>query len=351
MLALPINYRNFRLHGGGSLCPYDQLSIFVYGNAGDAIQYLALKELLEQELGQTLYCCNSFYPEVFDLSGKIQDVAPADITMVVCGYTGLFVNMFVPTYVPGSGHVRPQNCIYLGVSISQSDERGGQDGLDLALQLNFPQKLAPYGPIGCRDRATRDFLRAQGVDAYYSGCMTMGFAARTIDPKQPPQDTVILDLQAGFWPQLPQELIQNAVYPTHCLLYHDDPENLTSSLAFFAEAQARVDYYRKQAKLIITSRIHGTIPALALDIPVIFLSDCTDQRMDMLKYLIKQHRSSEPLNFEQLKRSATQHSYFAEVRAAVRENALDRLAGKDDRGSIRRLEQILEYDFLGQRAS
>ncbi|HIV56174.1 MAG TPA: polysaccharide pyruvyl transferase family protein [Candidatus Anaerobiospirillum stercoravium] len=351
MLTLPINFRNFRLHGSGSQNPYDRLSPFVYGNAGDEIQYLALSELLQQERGQTLYCYNSFYPEICDLKGQVQPVDSSAITLVICGYTGLFDHMFLSVYVPNKAHVAPDHCIYLGVSISSSDERGGQDGMELALKLDLPHKLAPFGPIGCRDRATRDFLRAHGVDAYYSGCMTMGFAARTIDPKHPPQDTVILDLQPGFWPQLPPDLVQSAKRPTHCLLYRQEPESLRSRLEFFAQAKALLDYYREHAKLIITSRIHGTIPALALDIPVIFLSDCTDQRMDMLKYLIKQHRSSEQLNFEQLKRSATQHSYFAEVRAAVRENALDRLAGKDDRGSIRRLEQILEYDFLGQRTS
>lgn len=347
MLAFPLNFRNFRLHGGSSQCPYDQLSPFVYGNAGDAIQFLALQEIIKTELHQDLWGFNSFYPELISLDRKtVQAVDPQDVRLIVAGYTGLFVNMFVHAYQPGSGHVRPNSCLYLGVSISGSDERGGMDGFDIALKLNLPQKLKPYGPIGCRDRATRDFLKAHGVDAYYSSCLTMGFYQRKPSPGA--NNTVILDLQPSFMRYLPEEIKATATKPTHCLLYRNDPAALVSSLDFFAQSRALIDYYRTKAKLIITSRIHGTLPALALGIPVIFMSDCTDQRMDMMKFLIKQYRSDENIDFEQALREA-EHPYFKEVSQAVRENAIDRILGKDDRSSIRRLEQILEYDYLGQR--
>lgn len=347
MLAFPLNFRNFRLHGGSSQCPYDQLSPFVYGNAGDAIQFLALQEIIKTELHQDLWGFNSFYPELISLDRKtVQAVDPQDVRLIVAGYTGLFVNMFVHAYQPGSGHVRPNSCLYLGVSISGSDERGGMDGFDIALKLNLPQKLKPYGPIGCRDRATRDFLKAHGVDAYYSGCLTMGFYQRKPSPGA--NNTVILDLQPSFMRYLPEEIKATATKPTHCLLYRNDPAALVSSLDFFAQSRALIDYYRTKAKLIITSRIHGTLPALALGIPVIFMSDCTDQRMDMMKFLIKQYRSDENIDFEQALLEA-EHPYFKEVSQAVRENAIDRILGKDDRSSIRRLEQILEYDYLGQR--
>ncbi len=347
MLAFPLNFRNFRLHGGSSQCPYDQLSPFVYGNAGDAIQFLALQEIIKTELTQDLWGFNSFYPELISLDLKAEEsVDSQDVRLIVAGYTGLFVNMFVHAYQPGSGHVRPNSCLYLGVSISGSDERGGMDGFDIALKLNLPQKLKPYGPIGCRDRATRDFLKAHGVDAYYSGCLTMGFYQRKPSPGA--NNTVILDLQPSFMRYLPEEIKATATKPTHCLLYRNDPAALVSSLDFFAQSRALIDYYRTKAKLIITSRIHGTLPALALGIPVIFMSDCTDQRMDMMKFLIKQYRSDENIDFEQALREA-EHPYFKEVSQAVRENAIDRILGKDDRSSIRRLEQILEYDYLGQR--
>ena len=347
MLAFPLNFRNFRLHGGSSQCPYDQLSPFVYGNAGDAIQFLALQEIIKTELHQDLWGFNSFYPELISLDRKtVQAVDPQDVRLIVAGYTGLFVNMFVHAYQPGSGHVRPNSCLYLGVSISGSDERGGMDGFDIALKLNLPQKLKPYGPIGCRDRATRDFLKAHGVDAYYSSCLTMGFYQRKPSPGA--NNTVILDLQPSFMRYLPEEIKATATKPTHCLLYRNDPAALVSSLDFFAQSRALIDYYRTKAKLIITSRIHGTLPALALGIPVIFMSDCTDQRMDMMKFLIKQYRSDENIDFEQALREA-EHPYFKEVSQAVRENAIDRILGKDDQSSIRRLEQILEYDYLGQR--
>ena len=347
MLAFPLNFRNFRVNGGGSQCPYDRLSPFVYGNAGDAIQFLALQEIIKTELNQDLWGFNSFYPELISLDRKtVQAVDPQDVRLIVAGYTGLFVNMFVHTYLPGTGHVRPNSCLYLGVNIAYKDERGGIDGFDIARKLDLPQKLKAYGPIGCRDRATRDFLKSQGVDAYYSGCMTMGFYQRELSPAA--TDTVILDLWPVFMRHIPEEIKAIATKPTHRLLYRNDAASLEGNLDFFEQSQKLIDYYRTKAKLIITSRLHGTFPALALGIPVIFMSDCTDQRMDMMKFLIKQYRSDENIDFEQALRKA-EHPYFKEVSQAVRENAIDRILGKDDRSSIRRLEQILEYDYLRQR--
>ena len=347
MLAFHLNFRNFRINGGGSQCPYDKLSPFVYGNAGDAIQYLALQEIIKTELQQDLWGFNSFYPELISITRKsVTTVAPQDVRLIVAGYTGLFVNMFVPTYLPGPGHMRPDSCLYLGVNISYQDEHGGTDGFDIACKLDLPQKLKPYGPIGCRDRATRDFLKAHGVDAYYSGCLTMGFYQRPTSPEA--TDTVILDLQPAFMRHLPAEVKAKATRPTHCLLYRHDPAALAGNLDFFAQSKQLLDYYRTKAQLIITSRIHGALPALALGIPVIFMSDCTDQRMDMMKFILRQYRSTEEIDFEQAQRTAV-HPYFKEVSQAVRENAIDRILGKDDRSSIRRLEQILEYDYLGQR--
>lgn len=348
MLAFPLNFYNFSAYNNRSQGPYDKLSPFVYGNAGDDIQYLALKEIIKNEFHQELLGFNSFYPELISLDQKtVYDATSQDVRLIVSSYSGLYVNMFCSVYLPRLGHVRPRSCLYLGVSISGTDDRGGSDGFDIALKLDIPQKLKSYGPIGCRDRATRDFLKSHGVDAYYSGCMTMGFYQRPSN--QAATDTVILDLQPAFMRHLSENVKTNAIRPTHFLIYRNDQTSLVDNFDFFAQSQELLDYYRTKAKLIITSRLHGTLPALAFGIPVIFMSDCNDQRMDMLKYLIKQYRSDETFDFEQAVREA-EHPYFVEVSQAVRENAVDRILGKDDRSSIRRLEQILEYDFLGQRS-
>ena len=31
-----------------------------------------------------------------------------------------------------------------------------------------------YGPVGCRDMASLDFFKEQGIDCYFSGCLTSG---------------------------------------------------------------------------------------------------------------------------------------------------------------------------------
>ncbi|MEL7237630.1 MAG: polysaccharide pyruvyl transferase family protein, partial [Planctomycetota bacterium] len=43
-------------------------------------------------------------------------------------------------------------------------------------KLTSPESIAylkQHGPIGCRDKKTEDLLKQHGVDAYYSGCLTL----------------------------------------------------------------------------------------------------------------------------------------------------------------------------------
>ena len=55
------------------------------------------------------------------------------------------------------------------------------DPLYISIHITNPKEVPPeaiehfkrHEPIGCRDHSTMNFLRGQGVDAYFSGCMTL----------------------------------------------------------------------------------------------------------------------------------------------------------------------------------
>lgn len=44
---------------------------------------------------------------------------------------------------------------------------------DSMLSKESIEYLKKYEPIGCRDTYTMDLLKGKGIDAYFSGCMTL----------------------------------------------------------------------------------------------------------------------------------------------------------------------------------
>lgn len=43
---------------------------------------------------------------------------------------------------------------------------------DFNKQVKTLERWAEFGPIGCRDEKTAEFLRSHGFEAYFSGCLT-----------------------------------------------------------------------------------------------------------------------------------------------------------------------------------
>lgn len=55
-----------------------------------------------------------------------------------------------------------------------------------------------------------------------------------------------------------------------------------SEKAKFAQAQKLLDLYRDSAGLIVTTRLHCALPAVAMGIPVVFLGNPDDYRISVL---------------------------------------------------------------------
>ena len=184
--------------------------------------------------------------------------------------------------------------------------------------------LKRHQPIGCRDLNTMELLRSNGVDAYFSGCMTLTLGEKyhsedkenktyIVDPIYNgalsvnailqaisivifhPRDVLKLyltkQLRLHYGRNLVSKLIKTALYykeysrvfgrklvmdsiyvnqedmyyKTH---FKTDAERL-------AEAERLVKMYAK-ARLVITSRIHCALPCLGLETPVIYLEKGND---------------------------------------------------------------------------
>lgn len=169
--------------------------------------------------------------------------------------------------------------------------------------------LKRHQPIGCRDHATANLLRSHGVDAYFSGCLTLTLDSYKAPESERGEEVFIVDpffdyptfksvfrsprsfvrslvkkdvLKLNKTGEMLEsvvssELIRNATYVTQVL-----PANKYSDEEKFGIAESLLRRYAK-AKLVITSRIHCALPCLALGTPVIFL-DAFENKVDTCRF-------------------------------------------------------------------
>ena len=129
-------------------------------------------------------------------------------------------------------------------------------------------------PIGCRDFATREFFRANGISSYFSGCLTLtlGETFRRIDRGNivyfvdykidecgnKEIDKEILKIIKIYKPCEIQYLSHNL----HCITL-----NVNESLM---RATKLLEKYA-QARLVVTQNLHCALPCLAMGVPVVFV--------------------------------------------------------------------------------
>lgn len=158
--------------------------------------------------------------------------------------------------------------------------------------------LKKHEPIGCRDQFTADTLKAKGIDAYFTGCLTLTLDSYKVDDSERGEDIYIVDPLYSY--PRPEKIFYNTkhtiknilngtvfqlnkknkhlknfigkdVLDTAEFINQEPPSNQYSDKEKFEMAEALLRKYAK-AKLVITSRIHCALPCLALGTPVIFVN-------------------------------------------------------------------------------
>ncbi len=158
--------------------------------------------------------------------------------------------------------------------------------------------LKKHEPIGCRDQFSADTLKAKGIDAYFTGCLTLTLDSYKVDDSQRGDDIYIVDPLYSYptWEKVTydwkaflrsvqngklfrladqQKHIANFIDPDLLKTAHhinqEPPAGTYTDAQKFAMAEDILKKYAK-AKLVITSRIHCALPCLALGTPVIFVN-------------------------------------------------------------------------------
>jgi citrate lyase gamma subunit len=248
--------------------PHDWANWHGEANIGDAIQCLAV-ESLYKEMGIT--------PDKLALVDRDSiDRYDGETCLVpLQGWFGYFADVFP---FPWSERIAP---FFSGFHLTPT-----WSSRERFVAAGIPERMRPFQPIGCRDRGTMYFLRSLGLNAYFSGCLTLAFPKRDSDPKD--GKTFLVDLEEETKKLIPRAIMDQVDESiTHYHYFSSYPVDDNGALDFEIKARSILQRYRVEAKLIITSRLHAVLPCLALGIPVVFIADRgDDERFDALKGLL-----------------------------------------------------------------
>lgn len=131
---------------------------------------------------------------------------------------------------------------------------------------------SPY-PVGCRDIATQGILSNFHIPCAYSGCLTLTLNKRNVIKHN---DVTVIDVDCST-PWISE--LKNVRVRSQVTLSTDNKTKLTQAQEILDEIEG--------SRLIITSRLHSALPAIAFKVPVIFITGTlVDSRLcDYLKYM------------------------------------------------------------------
>ena len=229
--------------------PIDK-SISPYGNIGDYIQSLAALQFLPKN-------CIPIFIDRDD----IENYNGPKVTIIMNAWYRISKgNRFI------SSNLSP---IYTSIHISNLH------GIDSTVINN----LKKYQPIGCRDIFTLKELKKRGINAYFSGCLTTTMDIDySINESERTNDIIFIDYNFGYNFKIDNYIKSLKSYDFSNVIHtnHMFRKNL-SEFEKFKLAKSLIDKYAR-AKLIITTRIHGALPCLALNTPFIFVNKRFDRR-------------------------------------------------------------------------
>ena len=129
------------------------------------------------------------------------------------------------------------------------------------------QYFDAYSPVGVRDTTSVEYMRVNGIDAYFSGCITLTLPKQPVTPDKG-KYVVIADLRPELKKKAYEWLKDSGLEIreiTHRYSYRKDTEATMEER--LEKAESILSLYCN-AKFVITRRLHVTLPCLAMEVPV-----------------------------------------------------------------------------------
>lgn len=181
---------------------------------------------------------------------------------VICN--GWFLH--AKTHWPPSPFIHP---LFVGIHFSEG--YSGRGAEFTYLDEMGAAYLREHGPIGCRDNSTLDLMEKRGISGYFSGCLTLTLGQFPDVPKS--HKIVLLDVDEDIR-QKAVELFGEDHLQCESHLLEKSQKNLD-----WGVRRSRVERYLKKyqaADMVITTRLHGALPCLALGTKVLLIIDDKD---------------------------------------------------------------------------
>ena len=144
---------------------------------------------------------------------------------------------------------------------------------DVFLTPESVEYLRKHGPVGARDYATLQFFQNHDIESYFSGCVTLTLQR---DERIQLQDYVLaVDISDRLYEFLVKRtgrtIIRISPYGDFDLSERDRMTVAEQFLALYQSAAA-----------VVTTRLHATLPSLALETPVLLIKE--EGRYDPQRY-------------------------------------------------------------------
>jgi polysaccharide pyruvyl transferase len=123
-----------------------------------------------------------------------------------------------------------------------------------------------HEPIGCRDLVTMERMKENGIDAYFSGCLTLTLESHGLERRD---HIYIVDAECETHKLLksaPGSVLKKIRFMTHTL----SNAGKYTTKERLQIANTLVKTY-ETAALVVTSKLHCALPCLAFATPVVFL--------------------------------------------------------------------------------
>jgi hypothetical protein len=245
-------------------CDFGYIS-YSTGNIGDDIQALAAKRFLPED---SIPIDREFVGQ-FSHNGMVK-------TIVNGWYMHTKSFAWYRTDVPGPTISWPPSTSIdpLFISIHFTD-----GFLPTVLSDESVEYLKQHGPIGARDYPTLGALQRKGIPSYFSGCLTL-----TLENSCQERDDIVyaVDLDDECLCYL-RSVVKSRIKVVHHGLRFLSLLNNTQRLNY---AEKLLQKYSR-AKCVVTTRLHASMPCLALKTPVFLIVEDENLRFSGLKELVR----------------------------------------------------------------
>lgn len=213
------------------------------------------------------------------------------------------------------------------------------------LNRNIIKSLKNYGPVGCRDNHTKKMLNKLGIESYFSGCLTL-----TLDKFSNVEKGSYIVVNG-----LSKDEIKYIKSKTKrkIIEFKQDVKKKSFSNETWEERKKRVEDVLKLyqgAYMVITTKLHCSLPCLALETPVLLLYDTSCQEnkdrigsyLTYLNYINRNELKKVNIDFDKPKKNKTKYLELRKKLIEQCKNFVQTSKGKKHSELLPEIEYYLE---------